>query len=695
MGGLHAAIDPFLGTDGGGNCLPGPYLPFGLVRLGPDVVPPHGTHGYAGSGPIARFTHTHVSGTGGLGRYGNIGLMPYRPQEGRARPREREGERAWAGGYAVRLEGIEVELTATPHVGVHRWRFPDPQGAVELDLAAVITTGYLGPELDPNGVPPEVLSTHFERHGAGGLGGNVTIRGGWGHDAPYTVYFYARFDPPPTGVRAGENPDILRLEFGSATVEARVGISFASVDRAVRSVAEEAENSFDAIAARSEEGWEAALRGFSVTGGIADSRTLFATSLYRLLCMPSDLGVRHEFTAWETDRRHFSDYYCLWDSCRNANAYLAWFRPADHADMVHCLLDIGEQMGWCPDAWIAGSSAFLQGGNSVEVLLAEAAAKRLPGIDLALAWDVVWRQRQTASPDPYRFGRFPEDGAHPYLPAGVPQCVSRTLEYRFQDACLATLAEAVGAHPEANALHARASDVWESWHPEWKAFAPRDRSGAWATPFHPDQCRWDSWNDPWCYEGSSRQWSWNVQHDVPGLIRRYGGAEPFTAAVQTFLSGAPPALTPLENHVVSARYHPKETMLHVPYLLSEAGRPDLASEAVHAIRRRFYRTTRDGLPDNEDMGCQSGFLIGSLIGIYPAMGEDRYWLTAPAFREATVVPLGGEALEVSAPDADESNVFLRGAVLNGRRLADPWVRHADLRGRLEMEVSSEPGPWRV
>ena len=73
-------VDPFIGTDGRGNCLCGPYLPYSLVRLGPDTLPPQPTNGYSSASPIIYFSHTHVSGTGGGSRYGNIGVMPFTGQ---------------------------------------------------------------------------------------------------------------------------------------------------------------------------------------------------------------------------------------------------------------------------------------------------------------------------------------------------------------------------------------------------------------------------------------------------------------------------------------------------------------------------------------------------------------------------------------------------------------------------------------
>ncbi|MFW6066423.1 MAG: glycoside hydrolase family 92 protein, partial [Planctomycetota bacterium] len=138
-------VDPFIGVDGAGNCLPGPYLPFSLVRLGPDTLFPQSTNGYSSKRPIVGFSHNHVSGTGGGGRYGNIAVTPF---TGAARtrlgPQERQGESAECGYYTVTLtpSGIRAELTTTPRVGVHRYSFPEGVEAnVFIDVGSVVQRG--------------------------------------------------------------------------------------------------------------------------------------------------------------------------------------------------------------------------------------------------------------------------------------------------------------------------------------------------------------------------------------------------------------------------------------------------------------------------------------------------------------------------------------------------------------------------
>ncbi len=192
---MNEYVNPFIGVDGAGNCLCGPYLPLSLVRLGPDTLPPHRTNGYRTDSPICRFSHTHVSGTGGGGRYGNIGVFPF---HGLARTQlegaERKNERASAGFYGVTLEPseIEVELTSTPRTGVHRYRYPAGSEAQLLfDLGWVVQVRV------PVGETQAIsIGGFIEFISDTELVGRGDYRGGWGHNFPYSVYFYAKVDKP-------------------------------------------------------------------------------------------------------------------------------------------------------------------------------------------------------------------------------------------------------------------------------------------------------------------------------------------------------------------------------------------------------------------------------------------------------------------------------------------------------------------
>lgn len=712
-------VDPFIGVDGAGNCLPGPYLPLGLVRLSPDTLAPHATSGYRSADPIVRFSHTHVSGTGGMGRYGNIGVVPF---TGRLRtavePYGRSAETAACGFYGVRLEpaGIDVELTATQRVGIHRYRFPaGVEANVQIDVGAIIQPHFWGPPLDFNGWQPESIGGTVEWISDREVVGRGDFRGGWGHGYSYSVHFYARFDRSAAvravadasglgnGRLAADGPHLQALAgFGlGGEIGLRVGISYVSVAKARASVDREAgDASFAELRDRAVAAWGATLGGIRTSGGTPAQRTLFYTLFTRLLCMPSDLGVDDEFDRWQSGVRHFSDFYCVWDSVRNANSLIALVDPQLAADLVNCLLDVGGKVGWIPDAWIAGHSAFLQGGSSADILIAEAAAKGIPGIDYAKALERMRRNSEIESPDPYLYGRYlPHYRDLGFVSVRTPQCVSRHLEYAYQDWCASEVARHVGEADAAARLRASSCKVWNLWRDDVGSFAPRHADGRWVEPFDPALCRRDSWNDPYFYEGSGIEWSFNVQHDVAGLIRRFGGAERFVTHLDGFFerarhpAPADPNLAPLGRRDA---YRSKETILHVPYLYIYAGRPDRTADAVRWAMERYFTTARNGLHDNEDMGCQSAFYMASAIGLYPVMGQDLYLLTTPVFAQSvTRLGRGGAELIIEAPGAGSDRPYIASATIDGRPLDRAWVRHREIASgaTIRFELSASPTQW--
>lgn len=690
-------VDPTISTHGMGNCLIGPYLPNSLVRLGPDTLRPQPTSGYNHQRPIVRFSHTHVSGTGGTSRFGNIGLFPF---VGLPRlsmdPGEIADERAAVGHYHVRLNpsGVEVDLTSTPRTGVHRYRFPEGSLAnVLVDAGSVVQRDFRRPVEETGGSVGGFVEVISDRE----VVGRGDYRGGWGHAFPYSVYFYARFDTPFVQKLTGNGQGLTTqpwatgpnaaavLHFaGAREVGVKVGISFVSIAQARASVDRQADATFEQLVERSRQSWADTLGRIEVEGGWG-SRKLFYTYFTRLMCMPTDLGVDDEFPLWHSGVRHFSEYYCLWDSVRNANSLISLFDPALERDMLNCLLDVAEHTGWLPDAWITGHSSQVQGGSSADILFCEARLKGIEGIDYERALAAMIKNATIPSDNPAQYGRYLEDYRDKgYLTTKVRKnCVSRHLEYAYQDWCTGRLASLLGDQETASKMVRQAENLWNLWHDGHQCFAPKGPDGRWVEPFDPASHLPDSWNDPYFYEGHSRQWSWNAHQDFAGLMRRMGGPEGFIGQLDAFFD--------------AGHYLAKEIMLHIPYLYHYAGRPDRSAERVSWALDKFYTEERRGLMDNEDMGCQSAFLMASMMGIYPVMGQDLYWLTTPRF-ERSVVQLGDDPtrrMEIFCPGCDRSRPYIVEAKLDGRPLDRAWLQHHEIAegATLELTTAAKPGLW--
>ena len=405
-------------------------------------------------------------------------------------------------------------------------------------------------------------------------------------------------------------------------MEIGIGISFISVEKARLNRQQENDGrDFHDLVRETQEAWEKILAHVTVDGGTREDRMLHYTMLYRLLAMPGNVGIDDEFPRWKSGIRHFNDFFCLWDSCRNANGFLDLAYPELERDFLNCLLNIGSHTGWLPDAWTAFHSGFMQGGCSADVLLSQAAQKGIQGIDYPLALQLSLRNHDEKSHNPDVAGRYMK-GFHQvgYVSTDVKYgCVSRHLEYTFQDWCIARLADTLNDKTTAARLYSTAAQTMALWHPEKKCFYPRRQNGDWfenfdiTRPYIQDthySC------DPFFFEGTAIEWSLTPLHVMHDLVNAHGGPEAFVMHLDRFFD--------------EWLYKWKEIILHTPYLYLYANRADRTADRILEQRKR-YSTSRNGLPDNEDMGANSTFVICTGIGLYPAMGQDFYWLSPPLF----------------------------------------------------------------
>jgi len=712
-------VSPWMGVNPPGHCLPGPYMPFGMVKLGPDRSFPHPTSGYQKKAPIVRFSHTHVAGTGGPGRYGNIAVSPFTGEPRRVTmppyftpPLQRyidavpDDEKAEVGYYAMTMRpwGVGVELTCTQHTGVHRYRYPKGKPAwLVVDAASVIQTGRAPSghfqECEMWDTQPVSIGGYLEITSQNELVGRSDLRGGWGHDKCYSIYFSVRSDKPFVESTLASDGGLLPsgadvqvcgpgcralLRFKSGTeLNLHVGISFVSVANARASIDREiAGRSFEDIRNEGVNEWERWLSPFSLKGGSEEQRRVFYSLLYRLHCMPTDLGVDDENPLWKSGVRQFTDCCCLWDSIRNANSFFHLFYPELSVDMMNSFLDIADHTGWLPDAHIAMHSAYMQSACAADILFSEAALKGLEGVDYEKALRYVRKNNEVLPKDVFVEGRYIDDyNKLGYLSTNVPKgCVSRHLEYTYHDWCIAQLAVILGDKQTAEKYLGNSKRIWNLWSSAKKSFMPRNPDGSWLKGFEPWRNVPEGWNDASCYEGSTIVWSMNVFQDFHGLIRRFGGPVKFIKVLDRIFD--------------EGLFHIKETRMHIPHLYTYAGRPDLAAERVLKNLETF-NTSPDGLTDNEDMGCQSGYFLWQSMGLYPIYGQAIYMLSPPLFGSVeTKLGNTGKTLKISATRKGRGK-YIVGANLGGKAINRAWVTHSELleAGEIHFKLADKPNDW--
>ncbi|RMG56626.1 MAG: glycoside hydrolase family 92 protein [Bacteroidetes bacterium] len=692
--GLTRYVDPFLGVDGGGNVLPGPCMPFGMVRPGPDIPPSNATTGYQSGQPIDGFSQNHLSGTGGGGRYGHFMLIPQTgtPQlTDHASPAS--GEAARVGYYGVTLDrwGIQAELTCDERVSLTAFTFPATDSAwVLLDLERVITRAR--GRLDDG----RCIDAFAQRHADGSLSGYGIYIGGWGHQEPYRVFFALEFEQQPVAQAGWEGetylpsassvrgPDagwMARFDTrDQPRIQVKVALSTLHEAQARANLKGIPHWDFDRQVAKVVARWDEVLSRIEIRGASEEQYTLFYTALYRCFVMPTDISG--ENPAWHTEGPSYWDYYAIWDTYRTLHPLLTLIAEDRQVDMLNSLLDIYRHRGWLPDAWVVGDYAHKQGGTNADVLFADAAAKGLRGVDYELAYEAMLKQIEVPSPWPRRYGRHPSYLSLGYCPSTVMCGSSYTLEYAYNDYCIAQLARHLGKDAMAHHLEEMSLNCYELFHPEHKYFWAKDSAGIWAPDFSPEHHGDPWWEGPYFYEGTPAHYATYVPHDMAGLIRRHGGAEAFVAFLdQLFDEGW---------------YNQgNEPDIMAPFLYQYAGRPDKSAERVQHLLKTEYRVARDGWPGNDDAGCMSSWYIFASLGLYPNAGQDVYLLGSPAVPEASLWLGPGRNLRIKAWGLSPENRYVKALTVNGQPWDRCWLQHGDIAegATLVFEMGPEPSDW--
>ena len=708
---LSSYVDPLIGTEGGGNVFPGASLPFGMVKLGPDMGENRSNSGYVSGGMVNGFSHIHVSGTGGGSKYGNILVMPFTGKYTTGEVSSAiSDEAATPGYYAVRLKryNIKAEMTATHHAGFHRYTFPASDSAhILIDAGHFLSKGAAyGEDQQLVGSEIQVVSDRIVK-------GYSRVRGGWNKGGAYTVYFYAILDTPANTIATwqgdkltpgkawrtdnGEKTGAL-LSFHTASgqqIKMKVGISFLSEGKARKNVnAEIGDWNFDAIKKEAEQAWESQLEKIRIETTDPAQKRMFYTALYHTMLMPADRTG--ENPKWQSDTPYYDDYYAIWDTFRSANPLLTLISPSRETEIINSLIDIYKHERYLPDARSGNDNGRTQGGSNAEVLIADAYKKGLTDIDYKTALKAMLKDaEQPPGGNQRKQGR---GGLHDYKTLGYvstdyERAGTRTVEYAYDDFCIAEVAKGLGRDAVYRKYVNRAGNWANLWRPVkddgvtgfiW----PRNKDGSWVKDFSTQTA--GSWPD-FFYESQSWEYSLFVPQDVSRLIKKSGGREAFIRRLNTFFLKDPGDDTSV-GHYYNVTNEPGFLS---PILYIWAGRPDLTARRVRSIISKYYSDKRDGLPGNDDSGAMSSWLAFHMMGIFPVSGQDLYVVTAPHFRKTTINLENGKEFVIEAKGLDADNRFVISATLNGRPLDQAWFHHTDIKdgGHLVLQMGSERGAW--
>ena len=667
-------VDPRIGSEGVGRTFPGPSMPFGMVKPGPDC----GVSPNAGWAPmpmrVTGFTQTHVSGTGGGQKYGNVLIQP---QIDNQQEQLRTSEQMSLGYYTTTYEnGIRTEITTSERCALYRLHYPR-QGILFIDASH-----FLG----KNPVPDlreaqQFVGAELEITDEQQICGYTRIRGGWNNGDAYTVYFALHSDVPFQATTDSLNQRAW-LNLTDTMANIKIGISFVSTMQARRNIID---TSFDQQVDNVRMAWEQLLSRVELQQASERDKRMFYTALYHTMLMP--VNRTGENPKW-TDTPYYDDYYAIWDTYRTSSPLITLLAPDRQRDIICSLLNIYRREGYMPDARSGDCNGRTQGGSNAEVMIADAYVKHLEGIDYELALEAML-QDATRPPggNEEREGRggLHEYNTLGYIPYGIPRAGNRTVEYAFNDFCIAQVAQGLGDELTAQQYIAQSRRWHNLWRDdfEWdgmKGFImPRDAEGHWldqvpwgkSRVFHPTIpytpiTKVAPWYIPWWdtffYEATSEEYSLSVPHDVPGLIEACGGDETFRNRLDALfdkgyynVANEPSFLTPCLYHWI--------------------GRPDLSSDRVHHIINDNYSDTPNGLPGNDDSGAMSSWLAFHQLGLYPNAGHDYYLLHLPMVKEYTFHLSNGKTLHAIIKG---KGTHFDGARLNGEPLNDARITHDQL-----------------
>ena len=703
-------VNPLIGTDFTGNTYPGAQVPFGSIQLSPDNGLP-GWNRISGyyypDSTIAGFSHTHLSGTGAGDLY-DIMFMPVTRPYKEAEPPlgihssfSHNDEFASAGYYRVLLKdyNINVELTATERCGIQRYTFPKAESSIFLNLKKAMNWDF-------------TLDSYIE------VVDSCTIRGyrisqGWSPEQH--VYFQTRFSRPfddyqidKTDITTKEKGKIgtayiARFDFNTEKDEeilVTTALSGVSMEGAALNLQTEApKDDFDYYYAQAVSNWNTQLGKIKIEGGSTDDQTVFYTALYHSMLAPtiysdvdgSYMGADrkiHKAEGW-TNYSTFS----LWDTFRASHPLFTYTQPERANDMIKGFLEFYKQSGALPLWNLYGWETNMMIGYHAVPVIVDAYLKGVGDFDPELALEACIA---SANRDEYHgIGEYKSMG---YVPAySDPKLwkswsMSKTLEYAYDDYCIARMAEKMGKADIAQEFYKRSENYRNVFNPATTFMQPRDEKGNFAKDF-----KAETYTEDIC-ESNGWQYFWSVQHNIDDLIRLVGGEERFAQRLDSMFTYTPASdeeLPIFSTGMIGQYAHGNEPSHHVIYLYNKVKQPWKTQQYAAKVMHELYTNEPGGLCGNEDCGQMSAWFVFSAMGFYPVDPiSGQYEIGTPMFPRVELKLANGKTFTVSAPAVSRENIYIQSVKVNGEPYKKSYLTHDLIMSgaTVEFEMGAAPGP---
>ncbi|SFB87300.1 alpha-1,2-mannosidase, putative [Zunongwangia mangrovi] len=713
---LVGIVNPFIGTGGHGHTFPGASRPFGMVQVSPD----NGTSGWDwcsgyhySDSLVAGFSHLHLSGTG-IGDLADLLFMPVNKKiDLTTTVKERndipylskyshDNETSKPGYYQLFLEDfdINVELISSLRTGYHNYTYGEgEEQSVVIDLGFAIN--WDEPTETSIKIEDETTITGY-RHSTG-----------WAKNQK--VFFVAKFSKPiinsemyaeaklseASEVEGKKTSAQLFFDTADKNLQVAVALSSVSLENAKENLDSDANFDFEEIKAESKETWNAALSDIIVETPVDSLKEMFYTALYHTKLSPVTFSDKNGEFRLQNDSISSAEgttysTLSLWDTFRAENPLLTITEPEKVSDIINSMLAYYDESGTLPVWTLYGNETnTMTGYHSVPVIV-EAYFKGIEGFDPERAFEAL---KSTMMQDQRGLKELKEHG---YIPFDLGnESVTSTLEYAYNDWCVAQMAKALDKQEDYEYFSERAESYKKLFDPETGFMRGKSAKGEWHLPFDPKHSQHRVNTD--YTEGNAWQHSWFVLHDPEGLIELHGGAEPFTEKLEQLFNESSEITgehTSADISGLIGQYaHGNEPSHHIAYLFNKAGKPWRTQYYVHEILNTQYNTTPNGLSGNEDAGQMSAWYVLSSMGLYPfSPASAVYEIGTPIFERSTINLKDGGTFVITAKNVSPENFYIQSAKLNGEEFNTTTISHEQILagGTLEFVMGSEPNKnWGV
>lgn len=734
-------VNPFIGTGGHGHTFPGATMPFGMVQLSPDTRRDNwdGSSGYHYSDDIIYgFSHTHLSGTG-IPDYCDILFMPtINKLQSEAEAGEKDvndyaskfshaNEKAEPGYYSVKLDNnILAEMTATPRVGFHRYTFPQNTDQAILILDLGWRDKVLESEIqitDSENLLYRSGKEEFIRSRVEGFRRSSS----WAKNQ--IVYFVAEFsksfghaiehrgdlkvgriDKATTFNSKSLTANLIFNTKNDKTLLVKVALSPVSIEGARKNMQAELPGwDFERVRANAKTAWNKELSKIEASGGTEAQTTNFYTALYHTAIQPNifqdvDGQYRgHDRKIHTAPKDSNYTVFSLWDTFRAAHPLYTITNRKRTAEFINSFIRQYEEGGRLPVWDLAGEETDCMIGYHAVSVIADAMAKGIEGFDYEKAYEAA---KHSAELDHFGLEAYKRRG---YISMEDDQeSVSKTLEYAYDDFCIAQMAEILqqkrwkGGKPDPSydyrndekyadyLKYLARSNYFENIFDTSTGFMRPKLNGGFVKPFKPNEVTFHF------TEGNSWQYSFFVPQNVERMLQLMGGRAKFAAKLDELfttevrLAGRE---QPDITGMIGQYAHGNEPSHHIAYLYNYAGEPWKTQKMVRRIMDDFYKPAPDGLIGNEDCGQMSAWYLLSASGFYPVTpGLTNYQIGTPLFKEIKYHLENGKTFTIKAPSVSTENIFVSSVKIDGKTYQKSYFSHDEVEkgGVLEFEMSPVP-----